>query len=161
MKRLRTHIASFCIALLAPAQIAGAQDGDAVLSVVIDAENTMQFALEDLDAIPATTVVTSNDFVDEAAVFTGPRLLEFLETLDTDLPTSIMLTAINDYTTEIPIEEIIKYNVILALRKNGTELSRRDKGPIWVIYPMSEHPELRDSIFNERLIWQVVKMEYR
>jgi hypothetical protein len=30
-----------------------------------------------------------------------------------------------------------------------------------VIYPMSDHIELRDPVFNSRLIWQLVKLEYR
>jgi hypothetical protein len=44
---------------------------------------------------------------------------------------------------------------------DGVPLSKRDKGPIWMIYPMSDHEELRDPVYNSRLIWQVVKLEYK
>lgn len=31
----------------------------------------------------------------------------------------------------------------------------REKGPIWVIYPMNDHPELRSDTYNDRLVWQL------
>ena len=38
---------------------------------------------------------------------------------------------------------------------NGEQMSIREKGPFWVIYPMSEHAELREPAYNDRLIWQL------
>ena len=44
---------------------------------------------------------------------------------------------------------------------NGKRLSLRDKGPIWVIYPMTDNKELQDPAYNQRLVWQLVKIEVK
>ena len=44
---------------------------------------------------------------------------------------------------------------------NGERLSRRDKGPIWLIYPLDDHEELKDPVYTIRLIWQLTAMELR
>ncbi len=31
----------------------------------------------------------------------------------------------------------------------------REKGPVWVIYPMDDNPELRNDLYNDRLVWQL------
>ena len=31
----------------------------------------------------------------------------------------------------------------------------RDRGPMWIIYPWSEHPEISDEIHHGRSIWQL------
>jgi hypothetical protein len=34
-------------------------------------------------------------------------------------------------------------------------MSVRENGPLWIIYPMSDHPELQAPIYNSRLVWQL------
>ena len=45
------------------------------------------------------------------------------------------------------------------MEANGKKLSRREKGPLWLMYPISDHAELTDPIYLRRLIWQVVRIE--
>ena len=45
------------------------------------------------------------------------------------------------------------------MEADGKPLSRREKGPLWLMYPISDHAELRDPIYLRRLIWQVVRIE--
>ena len=51
--------------------------------------------------------------------------------------------------------------MILAMQADGTRLSIRDKGPIWLMYPVDDFPELQDPKYNLRLIWQLTVMELR
>ncbi len=69
--------------------------------------------------------------------------------------------AINDYSVEIPMADFEDYPVILARRHNGKEMSVREKGPLWVIYPWSDFSELRNEKFFSRSIWQVNKIEVK
>ena len=55
----------------------------------------------------------------------------------------------------MPAVDAFGYDVILAVLRDGEPMSVRDKGPIWVIYPMDDHAELRDDSFNGRLVWQL------
>ena len=48
--------------------------------------------------------------------------------------------------------------MIFATHMNGARLSLRDKGPIWVMYPISEQEELQDPSTNAKLIWRLVRV---
>ncbi|MEM6619963.1 MAG: molybdopterin-dependent oxidoreductase [Pseudomonadota bacterium] len=119
--------------------------------------------LADLAALPQATLRTGNDFVDGSRDFRGPRAADVVALLD-GLPAAVdeaFLTAANDYTTTVPLSDFARFGVILAMQMDGAPLSRRDKGPIWLIYPIDDFDELRDPSINNRLIWQLVRMELR
>ena len=105
-------------------------------------------------------VSTENEFVDGMAEFSGPLARDILSLLGDDFD-SAEFTAINDYSIVIPVSDFQEYDVILALTMNGQKFSLRDKGPIWLIYPMSDHKELQDRVYNNRLIWQLTRITAR
>lgn len=118
-------------------------------------------SLDDLRGLGETELRTGNDFVDGERRFRGPLVRDVLHHAGAENTTLVRLTAANDYQVEIAAEEFMQYEVILALSMDGVPLSMRDKGPIWVIYPISENAELQDPVYNNRLIWQLVKLEYQ
>jgi len=130
-----------------------------VLSQSDGAQTEVSFTLEELDALPQVTVVTENEFVTGEVAFTGPLARVVLKQTGDVSADTVKLIAANDYHIEVPVEDFRKYDTIMATRQNGALFSPRDKGPIWLIYPMSDHSELRDSTYNSRLIWQLVRME--
>jgi hypothetical protein len=69
--------------------------------------------------------------------------------------------ALNDYEEVIPIEEFHKYDVLLAMRMNGALMRVRDKGPIWIVYPWSDNPELDDFATREKSVWQLSVLHVR
>ncbi len=113
-----------------------------------------------LKALPQVVINTDNEFVDQMTAFEGPLGRDVLA-LAGGGGSMVVLTAVNDYAVEIPIEDFMKYDVVFAFSADGEKFSRRDKGPIWVVYPMSDNPELQDPVFNARLIWQLVKVEIK
>lgn len=122
---------------------------------VTNGEQTKSYTFEDLLAFEQEIVETTNDYVDELATFQGPSLQSLLEASDIDRDAGIKMSAINDFTISVPAEDAFLHGVILALLRDGEEMSVRDKGPIWVIYPMDDNPELRDDLYNGRLVWQL------
>lgn len=133
---------------------------DPALSVyAVDGTELRTFSLEELRDMPQVTITTSNEFVDQKSDFRGPLARDVLEHIKDHHFDEVMLKAANDYTIEIDVEEFYRYDVILALTVDGKELSVRDKGPIWIIYPMSQFRELQDPVFNNRLIWQLIRMD--
>jgi len=157
MTRLKTILA-LALALSLP-RIAAAQE--AVLTVI----NTItgaEVALSETEllAVPQATVHTENEFVDAMTAFDGPLGRDVLALVGGG-GTIVVLTAVNDYAVEVPIEDFANYDVIFATSADGEKFSRRDKGPIWVVYPMSDHAELQDPVYNARLIWQLVKVEIK
>lgn len=115
--------------------------------------------LEELRALPQVTLRTANEFADGLNDYTGPLARDVIQLIGTGTGTRVKLTAANDYAVVIDLQEFEDYDVIFALGANGEVFSVRDKGPIWVMYPISEHVELQDPVFNNRLIWQLVRLE--
>lgn len=138
--------------------------GDAILvlrNATLPDEKAVTFAESDLLAMPQVTVRTGNDFVDGVVEFRGPLARDVIRRIERGQATIAHMVAANDYAVDIPISDFERYDVILALFANGRRLSLRDKGPIWVIYPMDDNPELDDPLYNTRLIWQLTTIELR
>ena len=121
----------------------------------------VEYTLDDLDRLTQITIVTANDFVDAPTSFAGPLARDIVSRSGGTIKGTATLVAANDYEIMVDIEEFFEYDVVMATRANGDLLSRRTKGPIWIIYPMSDHPELQDASWNARLIWQLVRMELK
>lgn len=116
---------------------------------------------EQLAAMTQVTIRTSNEFVDGVAEFRGPLARDVVAQIGRGTAQVGRFVAANDYSVEIDLAEFDRYDVIFATHMNGKPLSRRDKGPVWVIYPMDQHPELKDPAWNNRLIWQLVRVELK
>jgi hypothetical protein len=72
-----------------------------------------------------------------------------------------VVTAINDYVTEIPRSDFETWPVILAIRHNGEAMPVRDKGPIFVIYPFDSDNTLNSEVYYGRSAWQVKSIEVK
>lgn len=122
--------------------------------------DVIELSIDQLREMPQKTVVTTNEFVDDAVTYRGPLAREVVALLDADGVMSLTMTAINDFAVDVPMSDVTRYDVILALEADGKALSRRGKGPIWLMYPISDNPELRgDPVINTRLIWQLIRIE--
>lgn len=120
----------------------------------------VELTLEQLRAMPQTTVTTENEFVDGPVAYRGPLARDVVALLEAQGGQTLTMTAINDFAVEVPMSDVTRYDVILALEADGKTLSRRGKGPIWLMYPISDNPELRgDPVINTRLIWQLIRIE--
>ena len=69
--------------------------------------------------------------------------------------------ALNAYHVEIPLRDAMTYDVLLALKMNGAYMTMRDRGPLWVVYPQSAHPDLDRPEVHQRWIWQLESLEVR
>jgi len=117
-----------------------------------------QFDRAGLEALGLHELRTSTSWTDGVSRFEGPLLRDVLDRVGAG-GTKLVARAINDYSVVIPIEDCRKYAVLLALKRDGRDLERRDKGPIWIVYPRDAHPELRSERINARWIWQLDRLE--
>jgi hypothetical protein len=101
---------------------------------------------------------TTTPFTDGPSLFAGifaSRLLDLLGATGTE----VRALALNDYRATLPVAELRALPVLLALERDGRPLEVRDRGPLWVIYPWSDHPDLDDRIHRQRSIWQLTAIE--
>lgn len=136
-----------------------ADDVELVLARGPGEAETLELTAADLAALPQVTMVTQNEFTDGKVAYRGPLVRDVLERLALDHVDTVRFIAANDYYVDIPTSDFRDYDVILATEADGKPLSRRDKGPLWLMYPFSDHPELQNNLYIRRLIWQVVRIE--
>lgn len=72
--------------------------------------------------------------------------------------TIVRATALNDYTTDIPIADFERFGVLLATKRNGEYMPVRDKGPLFIVYPFDRFPELQTHQYYSRAAWQVASL---
>jgi hypothetical protein len=107
-----------------------------------------------LEAMGTTRIVTHTPWTEGEVDFEGVRLDQLLTALGAE-GTQLRAVAANDYAVEIPIEELRRYPAILAMSMNGERLRLRDKGPLWIIYPWAEHPEIDNNGTHPHSVWQL------
>ncbi len=106
------------------------------------------------------TVRTSTDWTDGVKAFRGPYVRDVLDAAGYRGET-VTATALNDYSVEIPMADFERYPVVLAMEMDGEPLTRRDKGPLWIVYPRDEFAELATAETNAKWIWQLRSLEVR
>lgn len=154
---LRSSFRGLAGLLVAAALLSTAARAEPALTLV-NGSQTLELSIDALGEMPQTTIATENEFVDGTVTYRGPLVRNVLSRVGLDKVDNVRFVAANDYYVDIPAKNFRDYDAILAIEANGERLSRRDKGPIWLMYPISDFPELRDPIYSRRLIWQVVKI---
>ena len=119
--------------------------------------DTAQFDSQMLESLGMTMIFTSTPWYKEPVNFEGVLLEKLMKVIGAS-GYSLVAVALNDYTTEIPIEDLSKYRPILALKRNNEYMSVRDKGPLFIVYPFDEKPELKSQLYYGRSAWQVFKL---
>jgi hypothetical protein len=121
-------------------------------------EGIAYFDLERLDALPQTEVRTLTPWTDNSDRYSGVRLSELLKTLGAKGST-LSAMALNDYSTQFSTAALLQYPVILATRRNDQPMRIRDKGPIWIIYPLDDYPQLRTEEHHHAMVWQLKSLQ--
>ncbi len=89
--------------------------------------------------------------------YEGPLFREVLEAAGAQ-GDQVRVRALNDYEAAIPVSDLYDYDVILAMTRNGEEMAIRDFGPLFVLYPFDDHPELLTETIRFRSVWQVGRL---
>ena len=156
-----------CVGLAVPGQSVHAADlqiptGDVILTVtgditVTNGDGMAEFDLQMLRDLGQAQFTTTTIWTDGDQSFTGVWLHTIVEALGADAG-SIAATAINDYSVEIPLTDMIEGGALVAYHRNGKPMPVRDKGPLWVVYPYSDTPEFQSEVIYSRSIWQLDRM---
>ena len=126
--------------------------------IAVADSDTLAFDRDALLALPQTTFETSTIWTDGMHSFTGVSLAELMAALGVDDGT-LVATAINDYAVEIPVSDAVEGGPIVAYLMDGEEMTVRDKGPLWIVYPYDSDADYRSEVIYSRSIWQLDRLE--
>jgi hypothetical protein len=115
------------------------------------------YDLEALKKLPVTRVTTTTPWTDGENLYEGVRIQDLLEKLGAS-GSVVLADAVDDYQVKIPMEDIRDYDVIVAYAVDGKPLPADNKGPLWIIYPYSEHFGLQKDLYFSRSVWELNRL---
>ncbi|MCI0510153.1 hypothetical protein C8E00_10554 [Chromohalobacter marismortui] len=139
-----------------------APEGDVLLTVEgaishTNGDGVARFDRAMLQALPQGTIVTHTPWTEGASCFDGPRLDAIAEAVGAQ-GDSLHIVALNNFAADVPLAEAKEYGVILAMRRDGEPMPVREYGPLFVLYPFDDHPELQTEEVRFRSVWQVARI---
>ena len=106
-------------------------------------------------AMPTKTFTTETPWHNGKHVFKGPLLRDVLAKAKVSKGSTLEVRALNDFVTDVPASDAYQYDVILTTHIDGKRITKRDKGPLFIMYPLSERKELNTGMFYNRSAWQI------
>lgn len=123
-----------------------------------DSPGVAQFDAARLAALPRREFATSTIWTEGVQSFSGVELRSLIDHLGVTGGT-LKITAVNDYSIQIPVSEVAAGGALLADLRDGKPMTVRDKGPLWLVYPYDSASEFRNEVVYSRSVWQVDRIE--
>jgi hypothetical protein len=133
--------------------------GKVVLTISgkIDESNSpqgVQFDMAMIEKLPQRSFTTLTPWEKVPIQFSGPLLRDVLAAVKAH-GSVIKAMALNDYQSSIPVEDAMKFDMVMATKMNGKPIPIKTKGPLFIVYPFDSKPELRSAVYYERSPWQL------
>ncbi|HMQ72680.1 MAG TPA: hypothetical protein PKA84_05220 [Rubrivivax sp.] len=138
-----------------------------VLTVIVPAgQGTLarvqrDFDLAALAALPQHTIRTKLPWYAQARHFTGPMLRDIVAAVGGAGERLVVQALLGGYRAEIPLNDLRRWPVIVAYQVDGRAVGVRDKGPLMIVYPFDDDPELRQTRYLGRAVWNLRTIELR
>ena len=123
-------------------------------------DGAAHFDMDMLKALPSVRLETTTAVTDGVRRFEGFLMRTLLDVVGATGST-VTATALNGYVIEFDVDEFDRFGVVVAYEMDGQPLLRSDKGPLWIVYPRDQHPELQDIRYDYRWVWQLMRLDIR
>jgi hypothetical protein len=112
-----------------------------------------EFDVDALAALPQVTVRADFPRGGPVSAFTGPKLADVLAAAGAE-GEAVIIQAMDGYTVEQPIAELVGRAAILATARDGEALGIGGFGPMQLVFPRAERSDLGE-MNDDWWIWQV------
>lgn len=142
-----------------PAAAIDKPTGEVILTVTgrvtqTNVAGAAQFDAAMLEKLASRTGEMETPWTTGKVKFSGPLLRAILEEAGAEGST-LVVTALNDYSAEVPMADASDLDTMLATTMDGKAMSVRDKGPLFLVYPFDTNPELYNEKYFSRSVWQI------
>ena len=110
-----------------------------------------------LESLPLEKFTTNTPWSDDISVFEGIRLNVILDAIGAESD-KFKAFALDDYVVEFADVDLEKYPVIIAFRQDGKNLTVRQLGPLRIMFPFDDYPELLTQSNKTMSVWQLNQM---
>lgn len=165
-RRFRVLGAAWLLAGALSAQALEAPTGKVVLTISgapgqINDNGTASFDLAQLQTLPQHSFVTRAPWYPQPRKFSGVLVADLLAAAGAPTTGTVRASALNDYRVEMPAAELVRHGALVAHLLDDQPMAVREKGPLVIIFPFDDRPELRSAVHYSRAIWQLRSLELR
>lgn len=129
-----------------------------ILEVSGQVQATRTFTLPQLKALGVEHLSTSTAWTNGISEFEGVLARRVLAEIGPISSSYVTALALNDYRADIPLSDFQDYDVLFAWSMDDHILTRRDKGPLWIVYPRDSVPQLSEERYEHRWVWQLNRL---
>jgi hypothetical protein len=118
------------------------------------------FDLALLKTLPARQIVTETPWTKGLHTFTGVPLADLMTWVGAS-GGEITADALNDYSVDLSLGDGAKYGGLVAYLLDGQPMLPSDRGPLWLVYPFSDRPEIQTESVYMRSVWNLYALTVR
>lgn len=116
------------------------------------------FDMAMLESVAQHSFSTKTPWFTQPRKFTGPLLRDLLDLVGAQGST-LRIAALNDYRIDVPVDDVRRYDVVLARLIDDRPITVREKGPLFMIYPFDSDAGLRNALHYSRSVWQLKSID--
>lgn len=124
----------------------------------VGAVHEAEFDLALLNSLPQHEFSTETPWTDGVHHFRGVLLQDLLQRVGAK-SSRVKAVALNAYYHEFDSSLPELASLLLTTHLDGEPMKIRDKGPVWLMLPLSEYSELDTKRYYELLIWQLKTLD--
>jgi len=123
----------------------------------VQKKGVVELDLASLTKLESTTITTNQPWTDEPKEYTGVRINTLLDHIGA---TSSRFEALasNEYKFILSDIDFEKYPIIIAYKIDGAFLETRKLGPLLIVFPFDDYPELLNEYNKAASVWQLIEM---
>ncbi|MBM7456876.1 hypothetical protein HNR62_002778 [Oceanisphaera litoralis] len=116
----------------------------------------LDFTLSELQAMPQSDITTVHPWVNRPHHYRGVDLNRLMARLfGHRRVATLYLESLNGFSVAVDWPQVSPFAPILAWQDDGKVISRRNKGPLWLMLPYDAVPRVRQADFLHFMAWQL------
>lgn len=164
VRRFFAGLLLFAATMSASASIAQTTGTDlptlVVKGMIGGSSSSVEYDRDELASMESVSITTSTPWNNGVVNFEGVPLELLLKIAGVSGDTATV-TALNDYSVDIPTSDFAEFGVILAIKRDGQYMPVDDQGPFFIIYPFDSDPILQGQPYHGRAVWQVKEISVK
>ncbi|MDE2383825.1 MAG: oxidoreductase [Alphaproteobacteria bacterium] len=117
-----------------------------------------KFKLAELQAIGREELQTKTPWDGDETAYAGISLQTLYHYVG-GFGSILRLAALNDFKSTIPVSDLKQFNPLMAWERNGKLMPIAEKGPLFIVYPFTQKPELWNEEVFAKCVWQLADIE--
>ncbi|MEH0072007.1 molybdopterin-dependent oxidoreductase [Pannonibacter sp. Pt2-lr] len=120
----------------------------------------VSMTMEEIEALGLESLTTVTPWHDGEVTFEGVPFAKLMAHAGVQ-GGMVEVMALNSYFVQMPFDDVVQAKGLLATRQNGKHMPVADKGPLFLIFPFSDRPELKTESYYSRAVWQIRQITIR